>query len=224
MSYIDIGMFDPRLVEYLKKKEYYKNKEMTPCIPLEIEFAITKNDLIKIRNFEAIKGKKIINEVKLPGETKKFPVVEPNIQYKNPIHYDTIEKADKIKMNHDPDFEPVLDYLNKKTEVPVFLSRYIHKNKSSRVYKEKSSSECVNQIREEYLADKKMDTDILNDLMLGTPNHTKKSYGYNDAFEHYFDYVDKDKQKEDHVVLPFPRGGISCRLENHQEKKREILQ
>jgi len=133
MSYIDIGMFDPRLVEYLKKKEYYKNKEMTPCIPLEIEFAITKNDLIKIRNFEAIKGKKIINEVKLPGETKKFPVVEPNIQYKNPIHYDTIEKADKIKMNHDPDFEPVLDYLNKKT-VTSLIEEHLQGKQNRRLF------------------------------------------------------------------------------------------
>jgi hypothetical protein len=223
MSYLDINMFDPRLVEYLKKKEYYKKQKMTPCIPLEIEYAITDNDLKKIQRYEKYKGKKIVQKIQLPNETTEFPVFEPNIQYKNPFHYENIISQESTKMKHNPDFNPMLKYLNKKTEIPAFLSQYIHKNKSDRVYKEKNINECVNQIREEYLADQTLNPDILNDLILGMPDHTKKSYGYNDAFEHYFDYVDNDKQKEDHVVLPFPRGGISCRLENSKQKSREIL-
>lgn len=42
----------------------------------------------------------------------------------------------------------------------------------------------------------------------------KKSYGYSNPAEHYFDYITEDMQQPDHVVLPFPRGGSATRQTN----------
>lgn len=50
----DIGM-EPRLLEYIKKKEFFKNNKIDGSL-LEKEFAITKNDMAKIKAY--IKGDK----------------------------------------------------------------------------------------------------------------------------------------------------------------------
>lgn len=56
---------------------------------------------------------------------------------------------------------------------------------------------------------------------------SKKTYGYDNPSEHYFDYIDWDIQNPDHVVMnDGPRGGISTRLDNHDlplKYKRDIL-
>ena len=48
-------------------------------------------------------------------------------------------------------------------------------------------------------------------MWYGEPSGTKKSDGYPQPAEHNYQYVDKDVQHPDHVVLPFPRGGYSTR-------------
>lgn len=223
MSYIDVMMFDPRLLEYIKKKKYCMQNHITPCISLEIEYAITPDDLQKIKKY--LNKEPARRPIIMPNETSEFPVSKPKIQYKNKLHYDKTEEHGKYEMvDHQPSFDNVIDYANEKTQLPVFLSRIIHKNKSNRVYDDSKYNVCVNKIREEYHANGKLDPDILTDMMLGVPSHTTKSYGFNDPFEHSFDYIDGDIQDPDHVVLPFPRGGISARLENKKQKKRDIFQ
>ena len=117
----------------------------------------------------------------------------------------------------------IINYANEKTQIPVFLSQIIHKNKSNRVYNDSEPNNCVNKIREQYHSGQQLDPEIMTDLMLGVPSHTKKSYGFNDPFEHSFDYIDNDIQDPNHVVLPFPRGGISARLENKKQVERDIM-
>lgn len=39
---------DPRLVRYLRSLYFYKINDLTPCVPLEMEFYINKIDYIKI--------------------------------------------------------------------------------------------------------------------------------------------------------------------------------
>jgi hypothetical protein len=220
MSYTDLVMFDPRLKEYLDKKIYFIKNKMTPCIPLEIEYAITSDDIKKIKRYLNNEKEK---SVSLPGETSEFDVYPPNIYYKKKLHHDKMEKhGDYEKEKHDPHFENIIDYVEEKTQLPVFLSRVVHKNKSNRVYNDNNPNRCINKIREQYHSNKPLDPEIMNDLMLGVPSHTTKSYGFNDPFEHYFDYIDNDIQEPDHVVLPFPRGGISARLENKKQVRRRV--
>lgn len=72
---------------------------------------------------------------------------------------------------------------------------------------------------------------IENDNLIkcGLPNKDskKKSYGYNNPAEHYFNYISTDIQDPNHVVMPFPRGGVSTRLDNttraRQYYVREIM-
>lgn len=221
MSNTERMMFDPRLLKYIEKKKYYLKKNMTPCISLETEFAITKNDIRKIKRYIQNKSSRPID---YPDETTDFPLYPPKIQYKNKLHFDKTEnEGDYEKMSHQPDFEPVLDYAEDKTLLPVFLSRYLHKNKSARVYDDRNPNSCVQQIREQYHNNQALDPEIITDMMLGVPSHTKKSYGFNDSFEHAFDYIDEDVQTPNHVVLPFPRGGDSARLANKRVVARNTI-
>ncbi len=44
-------MIEPRLMEYLKKKEYYKTNKLEACIKPEVEFQITKEDIKLLKEF-----------------------------------------------------------------------------------------------------------------------------------------------------------------------------
>ena len=56
-------MLEPRLIEYLRKKEYYKkHPDIKPCINLEHEFSIKENDILKIKS--VLRGNKDIYNYK----------------------------------------------------------------------------------------------------------------------------------------------------------------
>jgi hypothetical protein len=61
------------------------------------------------------------------------------------------------------------------------------------------------------------------ETILSMPSKTNKTYGYDDSFEHSFNYIDNDIQDDHHVVLPFPRGGTSARLDNKKQHARDIF-
>lgn len=81
---------DPRLQEYLKKKAYYKDYNITPVISPDIEFNITDHDIMIIRRF--IDGDKKINDSKnhiLNSKTfktvkSKFPKAQKKPVYEMP--------------------------------------------------------------------------------------------------------------------------------------------
>lgn len=54
-------MLEPRLQEYLKKKKYYKQNYIIPCVSLEKEFHITNKDKKMIKDF--LRGKKNLYDV-----------------------------------------------------------------------------------------------------------------------------------------------------------------
>lgn len=220
MSYTDISMFDPRLVEYLQKKRYCLKNNIIPTIPLETEYAITYDDIQKIKRY-------LLNhkQTSIPpsGETDKFPIYPPNIQYKNKLHHEHIEKCDSNdNLKHSPDSSKVMRYAEENTYPPAFLYHMVRPNASGRVYDDSNPNDCINTIREQYLSNKPLDQTIKNELILGMPSHASKSYGYNDVFEHSLDYIDGDIQEPNHVVLPFPRGGIPSRLENKRKVIRNV--
>jgi hypothetical protein len=226
MNASDPLTFDPRLLEYLRKKQYYTSNNIQPCIPLEKEYAITNNDIIKIKRY--LNRDKEQPQMHLPNTTNQYPIYPPKIQYKHKLHFDKMENRNVDgssivrKDRHEPDFSNIIKYSNEFTEPPAFLSRIVKSTKSNRLYTNKNPSECINHVREQYYNNEPIDNDIRNDMILGMPSHTSKAYGYDDSFEHSFDYIDNDIQEPDHVVLPFPRGGSSVRQENKKIIGRNV--
>jgi|AntRauTorckE6833_2_1112554.scaffolds.fasta_scaffold15250_2 hypothetical protein len=42
---------DQRLVKFMRTSYYYKQNNIVQCVPLEMEFDITKNDWVKIKKY-----------------------------------------------------------------------------------------------------------------------------------------------------------------------------
>lgn len=223
-------IFDPRLQAYLEKKTFYEKNRIQPCIPLELEFSITEEDIRKI------------NDYKKPKLVKK-PMTTPNhhtpkIQYRNRVHDQSLSPCRRAKLNHQPQTKEILDKLERHKELPVFLKGHVRIPQSMRTY----NNECVDKLRKKYNDDRNTNLaimrmqmesnkdsemkDIMADMQLGMPYNTSKSYGYDNPVEHYYDYIDGEIQAPEHVVLPFPRGGYSTRLDNTSQRKsytREIM-
>lgn len=329
-------MFEPRLTEYLKKKAYYRDNGIEPCISVEKEYSITKDDLQKIKMF--LGGDKSIYHPKNNVLNKEFKTQKqyfPSIKFRDndkrmkifnfknqkmnkPINrgmfapdtpsddfYD--DPTDKIissskygptimdgrdfrsdyledqpmskRTYFDPpntdkpksygfsNYPPILDY-----KVPIYNEPL---DTVRNCYKEGIHKTNVNDIigkldtyttnlSPTYSSNSEMDnntkivipnvasngkkcldissykpvpymgygrgappeTEDETELMLGMPSKTSKSYGYRNPHEHYFDYISDDMQIPEHTVLPFPRGGLSTRLDNHETARvytREIL-
>jgi hypothetical protein len=70
------------------------------------------------------------------------------------------------------------------------------------------------------------DISVETSMMHSMPTRTFKSYGYRNPAEHYFQYLDPAHGNRDESVFPFPRGGVSTRLDNkkmRRQYKREIF-
>lgn len=210
---------EPRIREYLRKKKIYAENNITPDISLELEYAITPSDFQRLQ-----KTGLLVNTNKYFPKTP-YPGTMPKIQYRQQAHYDAPDGR-KADLPHKPSMKKVVQYTKDKTEVPAFLSTMIDKHKSNRTYDvvqvDSEPNHCVQKIRDQYLSQQPLDPDTMNDLQLGMPIRTRKSYGFDDPFEHYFDYVDEDKQLPVHTVMEFPRGGTSARLENKVPKTRDV--
>jgi hypothetical protein len=216
-------MFEPRLQAYMEKKEYYTQNKITPCIPLELEFAITKNDLRKMATYQ--------NPQPISPQISTKDNYPPKIQYKNRIHDASLSKCRRIPMPHKPQTDEVLGKLEKHKEIPVFLSGHITIPQSERTY----NNQCVDALKKKQqerqdtnftILRMQMEPDrdpemghMMDEIQYGMPERTKKTYGFDNPYEHYYDYIDGEIQDPDHVVLPFPRGGYSTRLDNTDQKK-----
>lgn len=197
---------EDRLLRYIERKKYYLKNKIIPDITPETEFMIDDIDLKDIRTY--LNGK------------DKMEHIQSTIMYKNQLHYNKPignKKSDTII--HAPQDKKIMNYLRTYENPPIFLSRTIGQATSNRTYTNDHVRSCNNNIREEYYKGNKM---VTEDFQRGMPMKTKKTYGYDDVFEHNFDYIDSDIQDDKHVVLPFPVGGISTRLENKKQRKRII--
>lgn len=58
------------------------------------------------------------------------------------------------------------------------------------------------------------ETDMIQGLPSRMYDKQSNSSSYRNPHEHYFDFIGPDIQDPDHVVMEFPRGGYSTRLEN----------
>ena len=53
----EIMLLEPRLMEYIGKKKFYKENDIQPAVPLETEYQITKNDISNPRFIRGNAGK-----------------------------------------------------------------------------------------------------------------------------------------------------------------------
>jgi hypothetical protein len=77
----------------------------------------------------------------------------------------------------------------------------------------------INSIRDSHNSNKNIDVDAENEMIMGMPTRTLKSYGFKNPVEHHFDYITNDIQTPNHTVMSFPRGGYSTREMNHQTSR-----
>lgn len=207
--------FEPRLYEYIKKKEYYSKNNITPCIPLEKEYNITQDDLRKIQQIK--------NNPKLDFKFlhEDLHSISPKISYEQHLLQEHMKKKEKEQLDHDPHYEQVEQYLDNYYLSPPEITHFVNDKPSHRTYTDPPRNECVMKIREQYHGHQKIDTELMEEMQFGMPYHTRKSYGYSNPFESYFDYIDGEIQNPDHVVLPFPRGGESTRLDNTEQVRKK---
>lgn len=314
---------EPRLQEYIKKKKRYKDDNIKPCISLEREFMITKDDLSKIKAF--MKGnrniygmtdwpmrdichkkpifpskglrddprvpKPVKPEIHTPVKNRGMFYPETGSSYYDdpfktldkPIDLRDVQGFDLDDTRFDPRSDPkmfagreensrdashyqvrrkqvsnkhkkkvasrrkksmkdIIGYtndVNNNMDVTIFPNSRLdtlmnmsdrYKKLDEPVYQDvpnmKYEKDYVvpnityrsNQnLTSDYLGDNEYgDVNLETCMTHGMPTHTTKSYGYRNPSEHYYQYIDDDIQDPDHVVLPFPRGGIPTRLENTQ--------
>lgn len=210
---------EQRLLDYISIKEYNRIHKITKNISPEQIFKITQNDLQTIQQY--------LNK-------------PPKIKYHQQIHYERINNpilsARDFYENHKPNPKPLIKEINKYQEKPAYAIGEILSNHSSfNSYALDNNSN-----------NKSLNTSIRNDPNVHSPPeysnfrgsdnytcnssnmtlHPKKSYGYDNPQEMYYDYIDNDMQLPEHTTLDFPRGGENTRLENKVSSKyyRTIMQ
>jgi len=175
--------------------------------------------------------------------TKKH--VEPTIQYKQTKHFEQMptskltelgyKSSKQACMPHDASVDKIIGNLdtyvdhtntiyqqNAEMDVNQKVARPAHGTRG-KCYFNTSTYQPI-----PYMGTKAglKDINASNALQCGYPTRGAKSYGYKNPSEHYFDYIDDDLQKPEHTVMPFPRGGMQTRNDNHEtgSKKRQKYQ
>lgn len=215
---------EPRLLEYCRKKKYYADHKITMRESIEKEFHITPQDIEKIKKY--FHQKKMKEQNILKNINKKYDVYPPQIQYQQRMHYENINpNNNNFKLKHESNPSQIFNYLDENTQLPPFLSGHLSLPKSKRLY----TNKCIKDINSYCLENPGLNKNIYcgNNIMLemisGMPVRTKKTYGYDDPFEHNFDYIDGDIQKPEHNILPFPQCGISTRTKNKKQINRDTI-
>lgn len=262
---------DPRIIEYLKKKELYKKNNIEPPFNMEKEFGITDEE------FENMSGKKIVTK-NLLNTTNEFQIKHED--FKNDPRFAKLQKRiqrdkeatqqrytsnlfnnrdynlmENIKTENNQNQEMFLDekpymsdyYLNVSRE-----SNRVYKNTPSRIqYKSyhnrgptnlEHNSDINPVIHDITNYDNKMNKNINNKLNInnisrdnnyeienniikGLPEREQKfkSLGFASSTEYNYDYISKEIQNPDHIVMPFPQPSRS--LNNYiraKPMKRDI--
>ena len=127
----------------------------------------------------------------------------------NPYLEYNYNQAEQIGQQHN-NLSPVHD-MNESSYMDVKEKRVIPNMKSRR---DRPNTTSYQPIPYQGHGAGQGDPDIETCIQFGMPTRTFKSYGYRNPAEHYYDYIEEDMQQPNNVVLPFPRGGVSTRLDN----------
>ena len=226
----DDRMLEPRLIDYMKKKKYYKLNNVRPLVPLEKDFNITKHDLKTINLYisKLKQSKKQNTTQKLSYKTqfsnksqfpsKKFKHDKRVPQLKKPIQ----KQVQNLGMFMPDDKGSYYDtYLNTNTDMMLDSRDLNNKNinkpidtplRYNKTYNHTNPPPTVSALNYS-----EIDHELEMNMLKGTPSHTTKSYGYKNPSEHYFDYVDP---RYTNMEL-FPRGGVSTRMDNTKQAKKQ---
>lgn len=149
--------------------------------------------------------------------------ITPKMQMKNYVPYG--ENLDKLSVNHNHNTMKIIgeldSYVDKTNTIyqgNEYDKRNTRVNTTNKCYINTSSYQPI-----PYMGTKEglKDINIETDIKCSYPTRGAKSYGYKNPSEHYFDYINDDFQKAEHTVLPFMRGGISSRDDNHKHIKEK---
>jgi len=220
---------EQRLYDYLKERKYQKQNDILPFTSLEEEYKITKKDIETIKTYlKHIKYRKqsFENDYELKHERSE-------LHYEHPTRRKQFRIEDKKYKNHCPEMS-----INKligsletysKDSIPD-LSEVSEMDKDNKIVIPNISNNKKNIDVSEYKAVPYIgrgcgNIDVENDIMCGLPtrlySEKYKSLGYENPEEHYYQYIDERVQHPDSVVLPFPRGGESTRLDKKCSRKKE---
>ena len=292
-------MLEPRLLEYLKKKEVYKKNNIEPVVSLESTYGITKDDITKIKgimknglykNNEL--SKNIYQNISLASIDTTSILDEQFSQYESGFWADNIKdkkfkdllkKQKKIKKKEEEIKNTILarqgnddnNDNNDNNNYNLINKNNKNKNNKNRIYNVppkieynqllhygdnmKNSNINYNEIIGSYDSYRKQVTPAFEstsdfrpnvrsnnkknidtsgykpmpyvgynvgecdkiEMIKNEPIKTRKSYGYTNAFESQFQYIDKDIQSVEHTIMPgeYNRGGEDTRRHNKEKNK-----
>jgi hypothetical protein len=209
-----------------QRNDYSSYTYMAPTVPIErnnyVEDAFDQPQFL-----DESKNIKVDNKYRINFQRKDTRTYhnEPKILYKE---YPSLVQNNKVKepvMIHDPKIDNLIGNLDSYSN--HVNTNYHYKNEmdtenkiaipnvniKDKKYVNTSSYQPV-----PYMSSKEGLRDIGAEsyVKTGIPSRdtSKKSYGYKNLAEHYFDYITDDIQDPDHVVMPFPRGGEPTRQDN----------
>lgn len=242
---------EPRLQEYIRKKIYYKQNNINPEFPLEKQYSITKSDMIIINkyfkgNTDIYDNKKYINCIKKDFDNKNlkkgFQKIDESkitnygykknnfIDYKKMNVFDPSKDFSNNRVLNDNlnggfdliDSRDLSSTYNKKgfnidnTRFDPRVDKKITNTKGNiEKYNSKNSQYNINNC-DKYLNSKNIE------LEKNIPIHSKKSYGYRDAEEYNYYYLDEKCINGDGKT-EFNRIGIDTRQMNHTKNSRDII-
>jgi hypothetical protein len=210
----------------MEQRNNYSN--MKDCSKIEIEsYENTSNNMFLENNFEKIE-KKYRENYRPERINKKHN--EPNIAYHQQNRYIQEDEEDiqVFKHDHDEKINNIIgnydSYVSKTNTIYQSNGEIDHEAKVAipGFYNKKCLPNSQKYQPIPYMGTKEglRDISVENDMKCSYPTKGTKSYGYKNPSEHYFNYITDDIQNPEHVVMPFPRGGISTRADNHKYKNK----
>lgn len=200
------NLLEPRLLEYLDKKR----SNFKSCIPLELIFSITDNDIFLIKKYLSNN----INNQVYNDDIRTYDRV------------DLLTKDDTMKKEVEKDlmtkykiFPPKMKYKYKIHNMNLPEKGYISEDEKK---VEIENIEEIERYRRKLTVGLKDTNYMIGEDTFSnvgtTQGKKRKGYGMKNPIENYYQYVNNEKQKYEHIVLPFPRGGYLSRILNFDYK------
>jgi hypothetical protein len=218
-------MLEPRLREYLIKKKYYKNNNIRTDVSLEQTFQISRTDKKKLKQY--LIGKKNIHDYENKSLSYKYRKSrnrdhKTNNYLANDLECRRLKKKIKDEVNKQ---YPDKNNFNKShfdKETTKFAPRadpFIDPvDISDNKYFERKTTNLFHMEDDNYGGNFITQNEDIYKIR-SMPQTTKKSYGYRNPAEHYFQYLDPDIFNPSNTVEPWKRGGVSTRLNNKTSGK-----
>ena len=166
---------------------------------------------------------------------RSYDSFPPEIQYRQTLQYSQDQDAKNV-LPHNHNVDELIGKLDSYRDQTNTIYQY----SADMDIENKISIPSINSNNKKYLNTSKYqavplrgngtnliggtrDVDTENCLMKGLPERDAKfkSLGYPNYSDHSLQYISKDIQDPNHVILPFSRGGINSRNENNFKKAKQ---